>query len=219
MIFGFSNETQFGIMPGKRPVHDTRPEGLITHPPPADNDFLRTGAFPRNRQRSIMHIIVDGYNLIRQSDALRGAERRGLEEGRKALVRSLAGYKRLRGHRITVVFDGWEGGSPQEERDHAGDVEIIYSRRGEKADEVIKRLLKAGSEEILVVTSDREIAVFAERRGKTAIDSPAFADRLDRIAAGNLPDAPPEMETEDDDDRAGRAKKKGARRAPSQQNT
>ena len=48
-----------------------------------------------------------------------------------------------------------------EERDLAGGVAIIYSRLGEKADEVIKRLVAAGSEEILVVTSDREIATFA----------------------------------------------------------
>src|SRR4030042_5921590 len=150
MIFGFSNETQFGIMPGKRPWHDTRPERFITYSPPADNDFLRTGAFPRNRQRSIMHIIIDGYNLIRQSDALRGPERRTLEEGRKALVRSLAHYKRFRGHRITVVFDGWEGGSPKEERDLAGGVEIIYSRLGEKADEGIKRLVAAAGGELRV---------------------------------------------------------------------
>ncbi len=122
-----------------------------------------------------MHIIVDGYNLIRQSDVLRGHERQSLEAGRKALIRGLAQYKRLRGHRITVVFDGWEGGSPLEERDLAGGVAIIYSRLGEKADEVIKRLVAAGSEEILVVTSDREIATFAARRGKSSIASPEFA--------------------------------------------
>ena len=92
-----------------------------------------------------MHIIVDGYNLIRQSDVLRGHERQSLEAGRKALIRGLAQYKRLRGHRITVVFDGWEGGSPLEERDLAGGVAIIYSRLGEKADEVIKRLVAAGA--------------------------------------------------------------------------
>ena len=53
-----------------------------------------------------MHIIVDGYNLIRQSDTFRQSERKSLEEGRNALLRSLAGYRKLRGHRITVVFDG-----------------------------------------------------------------------------------------------------------------
>ena len=166
-----------------------------------------------------MHIIVDGYNLIRQSDVLRGHERQSLESGRKALIRGLAQYKRLRGHRITVVFDGWEGGSPLEERDLAGGVAIIYSRLGEKADEVIKRLVAAGSEEILVVTSDREIATFAARRGKSSIASPEFAARLDRLAAAPAPGADNPPETEDDEaDRPGAAKKKGpARRLSKQQ--
>jgi len=165
-----------------------------------------------------VHIIVDGYNLIRQSDTLRGAERRGLEEGRKALVRSLAGYKRLRGHRITVVFDGWEGGSPQEERDLAGGVAIIYSRLGEKADEVIKRLVAAAGEEILVVTSDREIASFAARRGKAAVSSLEFAARLDRIAAGDFPaDSPGAADDEEDDGERRGVKRKGPARRLSKQ--
>ena len=168
-----------------------------------------------------MHIIVDGYNLIRQSDVLRGYERQSLEAGRKALIRSLAQYKRVRGHRITVVFDGWEGGSPLEERDLAGGVAIIYSRLGEKADEVIKRLVGMGSEEILVVTSDREIAAYAARRGKSSIDSPGFAARLDRLAAEPARDADtPEDVEEDERDRRGAAKKKGpARRLSKQKRT
>jgi predicted RNA-binding protein with PIN domain len=170
-----------------------------------------------------MHIIVDGYNLIRQSNALRHYERISLEEGRRALLRSLAGYRKLRGHRITIVFDGWEGGSPHEERDRAGGMDIIYSRLGEKADEVIKRLVATGSEEILVVTSDREIATFAARRGKASIASLTFAEKLDQITAAPLPDAdiPAEAETEEDDtDRRDAAKKKGpARRLSKQKRT
>jgi uncharacterized protein len=163
-----------------------------------------------------MHIIVDGYNLIRQSDTLRRYERISLEEGRRALVRILAGYRRLRGHRITIVFDGWEGGSPREERDRAGGLDIIYSRIGEKADEVIKRLVAAGMEELLVVTSDREIVSFAARRGKASIPSIDFAQRLDGIAASLVSDATAPVRTDaeeeetDDDHRAG--KKKGPSR-------
>jgi predicted RNA-binding protein with PIN domain len=163
-----------------------------------------------------MHIIVDGYNLIRQSDTLRGCERISLEAGRQALLRSLDGYRKLRGHRITVVFDGWVGGSPREERDRAGGLDIIYSRLGEKADEVIKRLLQRGSEEIMVVTSDREIASFAARRGKSSIASAAFASLLDGVAAGPVSDDPPEGEEEDEDRRAA-AKKKGPARRLSKQ--
>ncbi len=166
-----------------------------------------------------MHIIVDGYNLIRQSDALRRYERISLDEGRRALVRSLADYRKLRGHRITVVFDGWEGGSPTEERDCAGGVEIIYSRLGEKADEVIKRLLQTATEETMVVTSDREIATFAARRGKPAIASLDFADRLDRLAASPVSDAdtPGETPEEEEDDRRNAAGKKGPARRLSRQ--
>ena len=164
-----------------------------------------------------MHIIVDGYNLIRQSVTFRQAERKSLEEGRNALIRSLAGYRKLRGHRITVVFDGWVGGSPREERDLAGGVEIIYSRLGEKADEVIKRLLEKGDEENLVVTSDREIAVFAVRRGKTAIPSPEFDQLLERNAAGSsVSEDSGEAESDDDDDRTG-LKRKGPSRRLSKQ--
>ena len=164
-----------------------------------------------------MHIIVDGYNLIRQSDTFRQFERKSLEEGRNALIRSLAGYRKLRGHRITVVFDGWLGGSPIEERDRAGGVEIIYSRLGEKADEVIKRLLAKGDEEILVVTSDREIATFAVRRGKTAIASTAFDALLERSAAGSSPeDVPGAAEGDEDDDRTGMKRKGPSRRLSKQ---
>lgn len=169
-----------------------------------------------------MHIIVDGYNLIRQSDALRRYERISLEEGRRSLVRSLADYRKRRGHRITVVFDGWEGGSPTEERDRAGGVEIVYSRLGEKADEVIKRLLQMAGEEIMVVTSDREIITFAARRGKTSIASSAFAERLEKIATGPLSDAdtPAKPEEEEEDDRRAKAKTKGpARRLSKQKRT
>jgi predicted RNA-binding protein with PIN domain len=167
-----------------------------------------------------MHIIVDGYNLIRQSVTFRQSERKSLEEGRNALLRSLAGYRKLRGHRITVVFDGWVGGSPTEERDLAGGVEIIYSRLGEKADEVIKRLLGKGDEEILVVTSDREIATFAVRRGQSAIASAEFDERLERSTAGPFAEESGSTDdTDEDDDRPGMKRKGPARRLSKQKRT
>ena len=207
----------------KKPTSPTaRRGGCMTHSPPVGNDFLQNRCLSKGAEGVSMHIIVDGYNLIRQSDTLRCCERISLEEGRRALVRSLADYRKLRGHRITVVFDGWEGGSPTEERDRAGGLEIIYSRLGEKADEVIKRLVTAGSDEILVVTSDREIVTFAARRGKTSIASRAFAERIERIAAGPLSDTdtPGEKQEDKDDDCRAAAKQKGpARRLSKQKRT
>jgi hypothetical protein len=169
--------------------------------------FLKPGFY--------MHIIIDGYNLIRQSDVLRLHERQGLEAGRKALVHLLAGYRRARGHRITIVFDGWLGGPPQEERDREAGIDIIYSRRGEKADEVIKRLARQHADETLVVTSDRPVMDAAIRAGVTAVASREFEARIrqGRSAPAQGPVTP---EKDDDDDPSPRGtKKKGPSRKSS----
>jgi uncharacterized protein len=133
-----------------------------------------------------MHILIDGYNLIRQSDTLRRHERISLEEGRNALIQKVAYYKREKGHRITVIFDGWEGGSFDEERDRQDGIDIIYSRRGIKADDVIKRIVEKGGDDLVVITSDRDITHFTTRRGYTAIPSPEFEERMTAVGGQSM---------------------------------
>jgi predicted RNA-binding protein with PIN domain len=159
-----------------------------------------------------MHIIIDGYNLIRQSDTLRRFDKSSLEEGRRALIRFLLPYQQTKKHRITVVFDGWRTGSPMEERDREGGMDIIYSRRGEKADDVIKRMAGSSGEETLVVTSDREIVSFVERRGSTAISSRDFEAIL--VMKSWEDDEPSGMTggSADDDDETSNHRKKGPAR-------
>jgi predicted RNA-binding protein with PIN domain len=161
-----------------------------------------------------MNILIDGYNLIRQSDTLRRYEKQSLEAGRNALIAILSGYKKRKGHKITVVFDGWISGPAQEERDFQTGINIIYSRRGEKADEVIKRLTAETDEEIIVVSSDREISSFAIRRGKTAISSPQFEMIMTKTING--PQTFEFEEVKDDEEEYSHPfKKKGpARRLP-----
>ena len=128
-----------------------------------------------------MHIIVDGYNLIRQSDVLRRHERIASKPGEGPRPRSC----RLRGARTPDHrrLRRLGGRIAEEERDLAGGVEIIYSRLGEKADEVIKRLVEAGGERPWSSPPTGR-SPFAERRGKTAIASPVFAaPRPDRRRA------------------------------------
>jgi len=134
-----------------------------------------------------MHIIIDGYNLIRQSDRLRKAERFNLEEGRHSLIRFLIPYRERKGHRLTVIFDGWDGGSFQEERDREGGIDIIYSRKGEKADDLIKRMAERSGDELVVVTSDRDIGHFVERCGGTVVASQTF----EGIVGGDHPPSEP----------------------------
>jgi uncharacterized protein len=127
-----------------------------------------------------MHIIIDGYNIIRQSDVLRRFDRLNLEAGRNALIHRVALYKKSKQYQVTIVFDGWVSGSVTEERDRQEGIDIVYSRRGEKADEVIKRMASIRRQETVIVTSDREIAGYVQRHRGTAISSQDFELLMDR---------------------------------------
>jgi hypothetical protein len=162
-----------------------------------------------------MHIIIDGYNLIRQSDELRRYERFSLEDGRNALIRSVSLYKKQKGHKMTVVFDGWQGGPFEEERDKLSGIDVIYSRKGEKADEVIKRIVQERAEEIVVVTSDRDIADFVSRRGGTAISSQEFDGLMGKARTAMIihtRHAEERLDKEEDDASKGEIRKKGPSR-------
>jgi uncharacterized protein len=128
-----------------------------------------------------MHIVVDGYNLIRQSSEFRQYERRGLEEGRRYLIKRLSAFKKKKRHAVTVVFDGWDNGPIDEERTKEGAITIIFSRRGEKADDVIKRMAYRNGKALLIVTSDRDLAYAASRSGATVVSSNHFEDTINQI--------------------------------------
>lgn len=105
-------------------------------------------------EASISSIIIDGYNLI-------GIHHTDLEAERNRLIELLIKYRKKKGHSVTVVFDGWKGGSRTESSAVRGSVNIIYSRLGEKADSVIKKIISTDRREWIVVSSDREIASYA----------------------------------------------------------
>ena len=125
-----------------------------------------------------IHIIIDGYNLIRQSAELAGLDRQDLQLGRDALVDTLAAYKRLKPHQITVVFDGTAEPSLYGPRDRAKGIAIRYSHGGESADDVIRKMARRERAKALVVSSDREVMAAAESAGATVMDSAAFEDKL-----------------------------------------
>ncbi len=132
--------------------------------------------------------------------------------GREALIRQLASYKRIRGHEITVVFDGWRSGSLTESQQWERGILVIYSKRDERADEVIKRLAKRFGQGAVIVTSDREVAYFADNVGATAVSSEEFEARMGMAAAMEEKGVVPE---EIDNDEGGGGKKKGPSRRPS----
>ncbi|HHP7233773.1 MAG TPA: NYN domain-containing protein [Desulfobacterales bacterium] len=130
-----------------------------------------------------VHIIIDGYNFIRNSDSLRALDRQDIQLGREALVDLLATYKRVRPHRITVVFDGTGAPEFSAARDRVKGITVRFSRSGETADAVIKRMAARERERALVVSSDRSIVRSACASRAAIIDTPEFEHRLQLAAA------------------------------------
>ena len=138
-----------------------------------------------------VHIIIDGYNFIRQSMASRFLDTRDLQQEREVLIDSLADYKRRKRHAVTVVFDGTRAPSDLTRKDEIRGVKIVFSAAGQTADTVIKRLAAREKEKALVVSSDREISDFAVAQGATVIPSEVFENKLypdPEAAAGTEPD-------------------------------
>lgn len=95
------------------------------------------------------------------------------------LIESLIEYRKRKGYEITVVFDGWKTGEANESHSIVGGVKIIYSRLGEKADSVIKRIISK-SQGWIVVTSDRDIIAHAWASGSIPITSEDFLNAIER---------------------------------------
>ena len=125
-----------------------------------------------------IHIIIDGYNLIRQSPELAGLDMLDLQLGREALIDMLAAYKKLKAHKITVVFDG--SGDPvlYGSRDREKGIRIRYSQGRETADDVIRWMANREKTQALVVSSDREVMAAAESAGATVMGSSAFEEKM-----------------------------------------
>jgi predicted RNA-binding protein with PIN domain len=133
-----------------------------------------------------MRWLVDGYNVIRRDPELAQHEARGLEEGRAALLRLIAGAARASGDPFTVVFDGARRGGGVAV---GGQVQVIFSRPPETADDVLRRLASELRSGAVVVSSDRVVRDAAGRTGAVAVSTEQFLAAL-----------APDTDDEEDDD-------------------
>ncbi|GAA4698099.1 NYN domain-containing protein [Phytohabitans rumicis] len=121
------------------------------------------------------HLVVDGYNVTK-----RGFGEMSLEQQRKRLITGLGGIAAQTGDEITVVFDGAERvhGLPPAPRG----VRVLFSRKGETADDLIRRLVRAepSGRPVVVVSSDREVADGVRRHGAYPLGADALLRRLSR---------------------------------------
>jgi predicted RNA-binding protein with PIN domain len=110
---------------------------------------------------SMIRILIDGYSLLHNWEELAPGKARHSAAARDELVYVLRQYQDTIGTPITIVFDG-QGPSPKtsEEEPSTPQLEIMYSKSGQTADDIIERVAHRlrNYGDFLVVTDD-----FAER--------------------------------------------------------
>lgn len=127
-------------------------------------------------------LIIDGYNLMHQDPELAG-RLNDLQSARQRLVRRIECAAPEMARRITVVFDGREGG-----RDAAFDaphLEVLFSPADRTADAVVERMVAEARnpEKTCVVTSDRLEEQIVSSAGAMVLSCRAFLSRCASAAA------------------------------------
>ena len=149
-----------------------------------------------------VHLLIDGDNLGRRGLSAQAFASLDLESVRRFLLDRLFEYKKSKGLRLTVVFDAGLGLSLSRQKDSYKGIEVIYSKQGETADDVIIAAIRRKLPGLMVVTSDRAIIDEAKRHGVTFMTP----DRLEAAVDGST-----------DEDREERSEKKGnPHKAPKQ---
>jgi len=106
-------------------------------------------------------LVVDGYNMIGAWPELKRLKDEDLAQARDLLIEWLADYQAYSGYKVMIVFDAYEVRGLRTSL-KTYDVEIIFTKERETADECIEGLIKSlknVKNQVYVATSD-----FAEQR-------------------------------------------------------
>ncbi|WP_435133292.1 MULTISPECIES: NYN domain-containing protein [Streptomycetaceae] len=123
------------------------------------------------------HLVVDGYNVTKT-----GYPALPLEKQRLRLLGGLAALAAQSGAEVTCVFDGADLDMPVLLAPPRG-VRVLFSKAGETADELIRRLVRAEppGRQIVVVSADREVADGVAKAGARPVASVLLLKRLARV--------------------------------------
>src|ERR1035441_3569014 len=105
---------------------------------------------------ALVRILVDGYSLLHNWPELARGRARHSAAARDELIRRLTLYQDASGIPVTIFFDGAgpRGGKPNATA--PGSIEVLYSRSGQTADDMIERAAHRFGPygEVLAVTDD-----------------------------------------------------------------
>ena len=126
------------------------------------------------------HLIIDGYNVL---GAMGLPPEKVVGKGevhRDQFVARLGLYSQAIHCPVTVIFDAWRQPGNMRQTSHQTGVTVMYSAKGERADQVIQQLIRQYGNESAVVSSDLEVTNVARAFGAFVIRSQEFLGRLQK---------------------------------------
>jgi len=139
---------------------------------------------------ALVRILVDGYSLLHDWTKLAEGHPRHSATARDALIQILTGYQDTIGTPITIFFDG--GGAPvNTPKAHSTrQLEVLYSRNGQTADEMIERAAYRFQDygEVLAVTNDNAERNLVIHMGGLAESCGNFVHTVEATLAGMADD-------------------------------
>jgi len=160
-------ETVDAVEPGRMSPRDVARRALAEDDPALLDQLL---ALPQ------AHLVVDGYNVTKT-----GYPSMPLDRQRLRLLGGLAGLAAQTGSEVTCVFDGADLAAPVLLAPPRG-VRVLFSKPGQTADELIRRLVRAEppGRPVVVVSTDREVADGVAAAGARPVSSALLLRRLGR---------------------------------------
>ncbi|UNC93341.1 NYN domain-containing protein [Candidatus Contubernalis alkaliaceticus] len=130
------------------------------------------------------YLIIDGYNIINSWQELRELAVEDMDFARYRLIYNLSQFNDM-WDKLTVVFDAHLVPGGTESREMVDIIEVIYTREGERADNVIERIthnFKGSSNiNIWVATSDQTEQQTIFSRGANRITPSELKSFLDLV--------------------------------------
>ncbi|MFT8363547.1 MAG: NYN domain-containing protein [Sporolactobacillus sp.] len=128
-------------------------------------------------------LIVDGYNVIGAWHQLSSLRRKDFENARDTLIDKLSEYQAQTGWRIILIFDAYLKPG-KETTTRKANIDIIYTKKSEKADQKIEgliRKLKNVKTRVYVATSDMAEQWVVFSQGALRIPSRELVDQLEKM--------------------------------------
>ena len=158
---------------------------------PLTTNFRASGKTSRNAGASTAvfaaedadYVLADGYNIIFAWEELSALAKDDISAARDALVSELSRFASMTHAKVIAVFDAYRIKGHARENTVFQDVQLIYTKEEETADQYIERFANryAPRNKVLVITSDGTEQVVAQGQGCRLISSREFKTYLDSM--------------------------------------